>query len=73
MENGCWALPSNHAKQAELALVKSSTSWEAARHEVDKGGRCAGVEAHQLLQRHLVVMVNSSYLTLTEDKGGKAA
>ena len=72
VENGRWTLSSNHAKQAELALVKSSSSWEAACHKVNKGSRRLRVEAQQLLKRHLVVVVDGSQLTSAEDKGSKA-
>ena len=73
VENGCWTKPSNHAKQAQLALVESSTSGKAACHKVDKRSRRSRVEAHELLQRHLVVVVEGSHLSFTEDKGGEAA
>ena len=73
MENSTRALPRNHPKQAQLAFMERGTCWETACHQVHQGGRGAWVEAHKLLEGHLVVVIEGSKLNFAEDQGGKAA
>ena len=63
--------PAYHSKQRQLAEFQEGCEWKTATKETDNRLRCCFVEALEVLQTLLVVMVKDIFLGFGEHKGRK--